>query len=285
MKKILSILFILFLSLNSSGKVYKRIISTSPSLTEILFAIGAGEYVKGVTTYCLYPETAKKLPKIGSAFNLDYEKIFREKADLVLLSKLSNTDTETKLKKLNISLKTIAHENLDDILNSILTIGKLTGKETEAKNLHRKLTKEINKYSMASDGHKVMFVIGSTISSNKIKNLYLAGDKTFYHDILLKLGLDNVIKKSSAAYPLVSGERIYKYNPDIIIHVMPEGRHKDKIDQLKKAWLNYDMIEAVKKNRIYFFSGDYYMLPGPRIIKAMSSFREALDKGSNVKSK
>ncbi len=283
MKKILAFIILVFFIFPIFGKSYERIISTSPSITEILFAINAGSDVKGVTPYCRFPDAAKNVAKIGTSLSLNYENILRQNPDLILLTKLSDSSTEAKLKKLKVPFEVVPHENLDDILKSVIFLGELTGKIKESKALFDSLKKDISSMKKQMSNKSVMIIIGSTLSSKKIKNLYLAGNKTFYNDIILNMGLKNVVTNSDAAYPLISGERIYKFNPDVIIHMLASGDHGDKLAGLKKAWANYDMIKAVQNKQVHYFTGDEFVIPGPRIIRAMIKVSKTLERVSDVK--
>jgi iron complex transport system substrate-binding protein len=275
----------MFISISTFSKELTRLISTSPAITEILFKLGAGDKVKAVTPYCFHPEVATKLPKIGTAFSINFESLLKQNPGLVLLSKTKGLSNEKELKKLKINYKLIKHDTLDDVLNSILDIGNYIGKKSEALILHRALVEKINSYKRIDDSRRVMIVIDAQVTAGKIKTLYLAGNQTFYQGILDRMGMKNVIANSSTAYPIISGERIFKYNPDIILFVKPANTDVKALEIIKNAWNKYKMIKAVKNKEIYFFTGDEFIIPGPRIVQAMAAFHKAFERGDNVKSK
>jgi len=253
----------------NNKKTPERIISTSPSNTEILFALGLGDKVVGVTTYCNYPPEAPEKEKIGGFSTVDIEKIISLNPDMVLASSKTGDENIKKLEDKGITVLIVEPKNIDEILKAIELIGNVTGKENEAKSLTENMLKRINKVKENSknlkEKPKVMYVVWH-------EPLMSAGKNTFANDIIEIAGGENIYSDMEIQYPTISLESVIDRNPDIIIasvghgdagnltynYVMNEPRLKD--------------VNAVKNKRVYEIDADIMNRPGPRISDALEQF-------------
>ncbi len=253
----------------NNKKTPERIISTSPSNTEILFALGLGDKVVGVTTYCNYPPEAPEKEKIGGFSTVDIEKIISLNPDMVLASSITGDENIKKLEDKGITVLIVEPKNIDEILKAIELIGNVTGKENEAKSLTENMLKRINKVKENSknlkEKPKVMYVVWH-------EPLMSAGKNTFANDIIEIAGGENIYSDMEIQYPTISLESVIDRNPDIIIasvghgdagnltynYVMNEPRLKD--------------VNAVKNKRVYEIDADIMNRPGPRISDALEQF-------------
>jgi len=253
----------------NNQKTPERIISTSPSNTEILFALGLGDKVVGVTTYCNYPPEAPEKEKIGGFSTVDIEKIISLNPDMVLASSKTGDENIKKLEDKGITVLIVEPKNIDEILKAIELIGNVTGKENEAKSLTENMLKRINKVKENSknlkEKPKVMYVVWH-------EPLMSAGKNTFANDIIEIAGGENIYSDMEIQYPTISLESVIDRNPDIIIasvghgdagnltynYVMNEPRLKD--------------VNAVKNKRVYEIDADIMNRPGPRISDALEQF-------------
>jgi len=253
----------------NNKKTPERIISTAPSNTEILFALGLGDKVVGVTTYCNYPPEAPEKEKIGGFSTVDIEKIISLNPDMVLASSKTGDENIKKLEDKGITVLIVEPKNIDEILKAIELIGNVTGKENEAKSLTENMLKRINKVKENSknlkEKPKVMYVVWH-------EPLMSAGKNTFANDIIEIAGGENIYSDMEIQYPTISLESVIDRNPDIIIasvghgdagnltynYVMNEPRLKD--------------VNAVKNKRVYEIDADIMNRPGPRISDALEQF-------------
>ena len=253
----------------NNKKTPERIISTAPSNTEILFALGLGDKVVGVTTYCNYPPEAPEKEKIGGFSTVDIEKIISLNPDMVLASSITGDENIKKLEDKGITVLIVEPKNIDEILKAIELIGNVTGKENEAKSLTENMLKRINKVKENSknlkEKPKVMYVVWH-------EPLMSAGKNTFANDIIEIAGGENIYSDMEIQYPTISLESVIDRNPDIIIasvghgdagnltynYVMNEPRLKD--------------VNAVKNKRVYEIDADIMNRPGPRISDALEQF-------------
>ena len=269
----------------------KRIISLSPSNTEILFAVGAGDKVVGVTDHCDYPnELQRKLKKsqtvnVGGYWDPSVDAIISLKPDLIVVSSHQctvktnhcktncnrkcekTTKIAEKLERLGFNVLILSPHSLDDVLDQIMQIGKATGNTAEAKTILTNLKKRIDAVTVnlkeVPNKPKVYFEVWN--------NPYISvNSKTWIGNLIHLAGGINIFAESITEWPLTSPKEIIKRNPDIMIFPVIPGvpRFWGNFDAIKKrkGWQN---VNGVKNNRLYEIPRDFISRPGPRLIDAL----------------
>ena len=273
------ILISLFLSTVTVGfaKSYERIVSLAPSITEILFTIGAGDRIVGVTTYCDYPEEAKTKPKVGGFTDQNIEAIVLQKPDLVILTPNRGTKfTYEKLKQINIETLVVPFYSLDDLLKSFELISQKAGNILEAKKIQAQLLETINQVrnqSVSRPKKKVAFVSWHT-------PLILAAGGTLEGNVVELTGGMNIAQDSPLHYPKFNIEALFTRDPDLIIDTSRMGRKMDfesQKEMVKKFWGQYSELHAVKTGHVYMFKGNVYCAPGPRTVRMIQAVNAILD--------
>lgn len=258
---IVSYFFILCIDSHAQNKYPKRIISLAPSITEELYLLGVDERLIADTIFCDKPEDAKKKEKIGTVIDVDIEKLISLKPDLVLTSPLLNSVKKEKLKKLGIRIVTFpSAKSFNDISEQFLELGKLVGKEKEARGIIDKSKKDILFIENRVKGipkPKVLVQIGT-------KPLWVASKDSYVNDLIEFAGGINI--GPSGEYGLLSREDVIRSNPDVIIISTMGIIGEEEI----RTWRRYKSINAVKNNRIYIIDSDKLCNPTP------VSFVEAL---------
>ena len=258
------ILFLLvLLALPAWAKYPQRIISTMPSLTEMLFALDLGNRVVGVTNNCNYPPEAKKKEKIGGFF-LNLEKVVSLKPDLIIMLEDAQKRDIEKFKNYGLPVYTINPRKVDEVMDSLIKLGEVTGKKRKAKilvaDMKRRIAaikqKDIEMMTVLRRP-RVLVVVGSN-------PLIVVGGGTFIDDIIKYAGGLNIAREAKAAYPQFSFEKLMQENPDYII--VPEGVIKSAEIQEDSRW---QRLAAVKNNRILFIDADILSRPGPRVVEAI----------------
>ena len=209
----------------------QRIISMSPGITEILFSLGLGDRVVGVTDFCNFPEEAKKLPKIGGLLNPNYETLITLQPDLIIHQPNSHK-IETFVKKLRIRSFPISMLSLDQIFDSVKSIGAATGSEKAANRLIQKMKEKIDfhRSRLAQVPRKsVLLLLG--ISNDSMRDIYGVGPNTYLGELLELSGGKNILAGSRAQYPKVSKEYIIHQSPEIIIEAGPKHILSNKAAQ------------------------------------------------------
>lgn len=239
----------------------QRIVSLAPSNTEILFALGLGDKVVGVTDYCNYPPEALNKTKVGGYINPDIEKIVALKPDLVLVAYGTPMDVINSMVGLGLTVFGIKTTNLDDLLNDIRTVGKITGKEAEAIALTSQMESKIKAItdvtSQLGQRPRVFYILWNG-------PLWTAGSGTFINELIEKAGGVNICENITG-YSEVSLEYVLACNPQIII--TSQGSYDWAINASELASTN-----ASQTGRIYTLDDDLVQRPGPRLVEGLEWF-------------
>ena len=254
-----------------------RIISTSPSITETLFALGLGHRVVGVTDFCEYPSEACQLPSIGGMTNPNMEALVTLRPDLVLhLTHSAKMARYTKA--LGIPSMGIKMDTLDDILRSIELLGSTFGIEENSKQLLAELTTGINFYKKELKNirpKETLLLLGD--SSDPGRDLYATGPKTFLHELLEISGGKNILHDSMAKYPRLTKEYVIEKSPEVIIEAGPKSQlTPEQVKERLKGWKRFSSIRAVQTGQVHYIGADYILIPGPRLVSILEQFSQVL---------
>ncbi len=246
-----------------------KIVSLSPAMTEIVFALGVAQDLVGVTTFCNYPEQAKKIYKIGDFSNPSLERIVGRKPDLVIVNLPEQMRIKRQLEKLNINIFISSPRTLDDIYDEIIEIGRILKKEQAADSLVNYMKMHISRV----DKPVLNAVEGSSKKRVYIelspKPLVTIGAPSFLNELLEMAGAENIFADLEKDYPVVPQEEVIKRNPDVIIVLHPE-----KITDR----LGWRKITAIKNNAVYTtLNQDHLMRPGPRLVIGFKELKDIVD--------
>lgn len=264
------------LDYSNDAKGIERIVSLAPSNTEILFALGLGDKVVGVTSYCNYPPEAIKKDKIGGYSTVDIEKVVSLKPDLVLAAYGNGEETSERLKKLGLNVVVVSskpEKSIEDTLDEIRYVGKITGRDKDAESLceeMKKRIKEITDKTENVDKVRVAHICWH-------EPLYVAGSETLQSDLIEKAGGENVFSDVEGWHTVGIEELIVK-NPDVIIVSSGTGMGGEKnvtYDYILKEKRLKD-INAVRNDRVYLIDADTVSRSGPRIVDALEEVARIL---------
>ncbi|EAC2498136.1 ABC transporter substrate-binding protein [Listeria monocytogenes] len=244
-----------------------KIVSLMPSNTEILFALDLGDKVKGVTAYDDYPKEAQKVEKVTST-SVDTEKIIAIKPDLVLGHEsmlATEKDAYQLLKDAGINVFVVPDAtDLKAAEKSIITVGKLTGKEKEAKEVTDSMEEQKVTIEKKAKELKTSPKVWIEISPD----LYTAGKGTFMNEMLELAGGTNVVTESG--FIPYNEEKVVELQPDIILSVYPDAK---ATIQKRAAWKD---IPAVKNDKIYEMDANKLSRPGPRLLEGAADIQAVL---------
>ncbi|MBU1260715.1 MAG: ABC transporter substrate-binding protein [Planctomycetes bacterium] len=266
---------------NSSPKSYSRIISLAPSTTEILFALGLGDKVIGVSEFCNWPPEAKKIPKVGGLLNPNYEAVVAARPDLVITFD-DMAEAENKFAALGIETLVVKHDRLDEILDSILTIGRHCDKAEKADQIVNEIRDKIRKIQSRipdTNKPKVLISVGHEYSQNPKalpRNIYIAGDDGFYSEMIKFAGGQNAYG-GKLPFPTIGAESVISMNPQIVIDIAPVTTKQTESRITIQQWKNFSQIDAAKNDRIYVFTEDYTAIPGPRFILTLEKIARIIN--------
>lgn len=290
LKFILLFLSILALILSGSAEASpERIISLTPVGTEILFALGRGDKIIGVTDFCDYPAEAAQKPKMGDFAAVNFEAVMSMRADLLLLQDMHMQFTP-QLDKLKIPYLVMKQNSIDEICGSIVRLGEVCLARDKAAKLVSGIRSDVEQVRSKVRGlhrPRVILCVSRELSEYQINSFYVASDNTFYGEMIALAGGENAVKEKRTAYPQVSLEGLMKINPNVIIDLVGEKtfyHSKDNIDvetifnykYLRGQWERSAKVDAVKKGQIYIMQGTVYLRPGARSGKILKAFAKAI---------
>jgi iron complex transport system substrate-binding protein len=252
--------------------VPQRIISLAPSNTQIVFAIGAGDKVVGVTDYDHYPYNftawiaAGNMTSVGGFSTPNKEVIASLHPDLILATIINDPDVVT-LRSLGYKVLILNPNNVTGVLQDISLVGRATDTDKNATAVINNINNEIStinaKIAAANETKPLVYY--------EVWNdpLMSAGSTSFINDVIAKAGGQNIFENETQQYPTVSSETIVQKNPDVIL--LPtdmanpgEAPFYGSVDQVK-ARPGWNSINAVKNNRVVVVDGDLFAEAGPRI--------------------
>jgi iron complex transport system substrate-binding protein len=253
----------------------KRIVSLAPNMTEILFALGLGDNIVGVTTFCDYPEEAKKKPKIGGMSNPSLEAVVALKPDIVVMTTDGNPEEfDERLRSLKVRTYISQARRLADLPQGIRELGAALGVRERADALADKIAAGIRRpagprsasLSPPSAPKKILFIVWP-------EPLIVAGPGTVIDDSITLLGGKNLAATAKTAYPKYSIEEAIHQAPDIILIGKGTGMDMQEISQgiLQKL----ATVPAVKNGKVCFMSDSLFRL-GPRVVKGIEELSECL---------
>lgn len=234
----------------------ERIISLAPSNTEILFALGLGDKVMGVTMYCDYPPEAHDKEKVGDYYGPDIEKIIALQPDLILATDFHRFDLIPALEEQGFAVFAVAPQTLEDVLESIQKIGQITDKEAEASELVNGMTskiEEIGEQTQELDEEPRVFYM------TWHDPMWTIGRNTWIDDLINIAGGANIFSQYFESGAMIELEWVVFLNPEIII--TSEWSYDWALNATELASTN-----ASQTARIYTFDDDLAQRPGPRLV-------------------
>jgi iron complex transport system substrate-binding protein len=252
------------------AKAPSRIVSLAPSLTEILFAIGAGSQVAGVTEFCDYPAEAQAKPKVGySRPNL--ESIVSLQPDLIVAPRdFLQSDVIAKLDQLNIPVFILQARTVEDIAVQITTLGRMLERPAAGNDLADQVRRRLNELrdrTRAWPKRRVLYVLNS-------EPLTTVGPDSYIHQLLTVAGGENVAARASAPYPRLSMEEVLRQDPEVLL--FPVGKFEAVSEEEQRTWHRWGTMTAVKHNRLAAVPTDLINRPGPRIIEGLEALARAI---------
>jgi len=242
----------------------QRIVSLAPSNTEILFALGLGDKVVGVTDWCDYPQEALDKEKVGSYDTPDIEKIVALTPDLILVAYGTTMDVINNLVGLGLTVFGIKSTDLDDVLDDIKTVGEITDEEVEAQALTSEMAAGIQAVTDQSEELEQRPRVFYIVWGGEGSALWTAGSGTFIHELIEKGGGVNICQNITG-YTTISIEEVVARNPEVII-----------TSELSYDWARnateLASTNASQSERIYTVDDNLVQRPGPRLVDGLEWF-------------
>jgi iron complex transport system substrate-binding protein len=263
-----------------------RIVSTSPSITETLFALGLGDRVVGVSTYCRFPAEVVKLPKVGTFLKPDAELIAGLRPDLVVVHEVSN-GLDRRLASLGLRFVIVDRGGLPSVFTSIRQIAAAAGTPARADALVAEIERKLSAIRRAGtvpSPPRVLFIIGRRPGT--LTDLVAVGPGSYLNDLIEIAGGRNVLAiAGQPEYPRISMEAVLRLDPDVIIDTVDMGdtdserRQRQPLNE--RLWSVYGTLAAVKSGRLHAATSDALVVPGPRVVEAAEWVAALLRAGSS----
>jgi iron complex transport system substrate-binding protein len=242
----------------------QRIIALAPSITEIIFALGQGAWLRGVSNYSDFPEEALALPRIGPYPEPDLERILGLNPDLCVGVKDHHPpQLLQRLEDLRVPLYLVDPRNLEGVMDSVLKVGALLGVSPRAQvlvtDMRRRVQRVKSLVAQVPQRPRVLFQIG-------VNPLVAVGSNTFIHELITTAGGENVTA-GRVPYPQVSREKILALAPEvIIITTMARGEIWTRVQE---DWARWPQVPAVRHRRLHLVDSNLFDRPSPRLVDGL----------------
>ncbi len=247
----------------------ESIVSLAPSHTEILFSLGLGDKIVGVTDFCDYPEEALDKEKIGSYTEINIEKIIELNPDLVVQYGPGDEDITASIRDAGINILCYEPESIDDVIDVIEKLGKVTDTVEQAESI----VNEMN--------DKKEEIVNKVKDSEKVKVFYeiwheplmAAGPGSFMDELINLAGGENIAADAEGEYPQFDIEQLIERDPQVYLAAQDS---EEKTVESIKARPGFENISAVKNDNVYLLEPNIVSRPGPRIIEALEIVAKAI---------
>jgi iron complex transport system substrate-binding protein len=258
-----------------AGEGPERIVSLSPNLTHIIYALGELDRVVGVTLYSDFPPKANELPKVGGWINPNYEAILALKPDLVVLMKDQDTIFGAKLRELGLkTLVTDSNDSVSDILKTIVLLGGVLGKENEAGRIVSDIESTLNRIGQKTESapkKKVLLVVGR--NPGTLEDIYVIGRNNYINELIEIAGGVNAVDNTRLSIKITK-EAILTLDPDVIIEINHEKLDKEK--EILGTWSTLSQSRAVRDGEVYILPSTVVLHPSQTIVEGAQVLTEVL---------
>lgn len=245
-----------------------RIISLAPSVTEVIYLLGADDRLIGVTRQCDWPESVKSKPRIGDLINPNYEVIVAAKPDLVIASTAGNDQSAVlKLARLGLPVYVTAPRSVEGIFQTVTSIGQVTDRAAQAEALVAEMKRRLGEIRTRLAGLPPVRAFFVTW----FEPLLAPGKGTFENDVLRLAGVESLTAGIDQYYPRYSLEQVLAHDPEAIITVNHEGSPLPDLRRLA-GWRN---LTAVRTGRIYILN-EVFQHPSPRFVDGVEELARKL---------
>jgi iron complex transport system substrate-binding protein len=256
--------------LGAQAVIPSRIVSTSPSITETLWALQLGDRVVGVSTYCRYPKQVQSLPKVGTFLKPEPETIARLKPDLVYVNAGPNNAVQ-QLAALGLRTVVVDRGTLPSIFSTIRQISAAAAVPERGDTLVRDIQASLDRVKAAVAGKpppRVLIIVGRRTGT--LTDMTAVGPGSSLHDLIGLAGGENVLKSVKLEYPQISMETVITLKPDVIIDVGEMGETPADSERRRHVteslWAKQQLVSAVRGGGVHAVTDEAFVVPGPRVV-------------------
>ena len=255
----------------------RRIVSLVPSMTEVLFAIGAGDSVVGVSSYDRFPPEVATRTRVGALLDPDFERILSLRPDLVIVYATQN-DLIDRLRRAGIQTFISKHAALGDVTSSMRQLGERVGRSDGAARVAEAIDRDLDDIRRRVAGRprpKTALIFGR--EPGALRAIYASGGYGFMHDMLLIAGGDDAFGDVKRENLQVTVEVLLARAPEVIVEVHPaEGWTPERLQKEQAVWNGLSTLPAVKSKRVHLLADERLWAPGPRVAEGARRLAELL---------
>jgi iron complex transport system substrate-binding protein len=259
----------------------QRIVSLVPAVTEMLYAIGAGPQVVGVSSYDHFPPEVEALPKVGALLDPDTERILSLRPTLIVVYG-SQTDAEAGFKRAGIETFSYRHDAsiasaIQATFDTINALGAATGHDAEAREVVTRMTSALDTVRKRVEGSarpRTLLVIGR--EPGALQGLYASGGIGFLHEMLAVAGGENVFGDVKRESVQPSSETLLRRAPDAVLELSAANAASDSPNGDLAVWDKLASIPAVRNRRVHSIVGDFVVVAGPRLAQGAEAMARVL---------
>ena len=257
----------------SRSRPAARIVSTSPSITETLFALGLGDQVVGVSQYCRFPPEVQRLPKVGTFLQPDPERIVALRPDLVFVHQVAG-DLAARLATMQVRAVPVSEGTLDGVFEAIRQIADAAGVHDRGESLSAAIRGKLDQLRLAARAQpvrSVLFIIGRRPGT--LSDLVAVGPGSYLDALIGLAGGQNALASPGLPeYPRISMETVLRLDPEVIVDTVDMGDTADERRARQPInrglWQAYPTLRAVRAGHLYADTTDALVVPGPRVVDA-----------------
>jgi len=254
-----------------------RIVSLIPAVTEMLFAMGAGDDVVGVSSFDHYPSAVEARTRVGGLIDPDFERIISLRPDLVVVY-WTQTDLIARLDRAHLPIFKYRHAGLADVTATMRTLGTRIGHAREADREATRIERELDAVLASVAGRprpRTALVFGR--EAGALRGIFVSGGVGFLHDMLEAAGGTNAFGDVRQESLQASTELLIARAPEVILELRPnEGWSAVRLRQEEAVWKGLSSLPAVRSGRVYILADDRLLVPGPRVAEAVRMMAGAI---------
>lgn len=258
----------------------RRIVSLVPAVTEMLFAIGAGDAVIGVSNFDHYPPAVESRTRVGALVDPDFERILALRPDLVIVYGTQN-DLVARLGRASVPVFNYEHAGLPDITSTIRKLGDRIGRSAEGKREADRIEAGLAEFHQRALGQprpKTALIFERDAGS--LRGMFASAGIGFLHDMLEIAGGTDAFGDVQRQSLQLSVEALLARAPEVILELRPdEGWSADRLAREREVWKALGSVPAVRNNRVYILADQRVLVPGPRVVEGVQLMFEALHPG------
>ena len=267
--------FLLLMVVLLCGKAgaQERIVSLAPHITELLFAVGAGDQIVATVEFSDYPEAALDIPRIGNSDRLNYETILHMSPTLVLGWESGNgSDSLDRLRELGLNVHTHNPQSLEDVADSLRVFGLLSGNElagADQSNQFLIRLRDLEELYSEKQPVRLFYQLWD-------EPLMTINGEHLISDVIRLCGGENVFSEAVPLIPKMSKESVIRLNPDVIIRAQPSGESSEMANSWKQSWNEWSSVVAVRESQLFSIHSDLMHRHSPRILDGAAQVCEIL---------